>query len=129
MVPGRRRINPLYLVFITALIVVGLLLPLLRTLFPRLNSYFGFIPFFFFFPFFWAFGGRRRYYRSQKAKKEPQESGDQTGYQPSGTEVDSNSAVYYDSGLAGRSSWSYAKFVPIALVIVLAFVIYYYLYL
>lgn len=121
-IKGKGRFFPVIITLV--LMFLFFLLPLLRVMFPKFNTYFGFIPVFFFLPFFWSFRGRRRTPRSEKNRSAAGESDD---FPPSGSVNGENGAFYYDSGTATSSPWSYAKYLAIILAIALGAVTYFFL--
>lgn len=121
---GRRRgsVSLLSIIVSMMFLAIFLLLPLLRFIFPKFNSYFGFIPIFFFLPFFWSFKGRRRYTTTQKNRASADQNND---FPNSGSGNEDSGSAYYDPSLSRTSMWGYAKYLAMAIIVVLGIVVYF----
>ncbi len=122
--PRRRSISLASILVSIIFLGLFLFLPILRLIFPRLNSYLGFIPVFFFLPFFWSFRGRKRYSRAP-AKDRTATTDDSTEYSSSGWNSNDSDGSYYDPKATSRSALSYSKYLAMALVIAFGVVLYF----
>ncbi len=112
MVRERRNGSIISLLFMLVLMFFFLIVPLLKLMSTRFNSYFSFFPLFFFIPFFWSFSGRRRYLRSRHDQGTAEDS-----FEPHGTGINGN----------GMDGFGFAmpkpEFTPLHLAKYLAFVL------
>lgn len=124
MMPRRRRGGFFPLLITLMFMSLFFFIPLIRLIFPKFNTYFGFIPIFFFFPFFWSFRGRKRVTHS---KENNAPAGDSDDFSQIGSMNTDSNGFDYNAGMISSSPWSYTKYLAMILVIALGVVTYFFL--